>query len=305
MGICFYHKSISRMRIGFIGLGNMGAPMAANLVAAGHQVVGFDTADVTVEGISKVATVTEAVKGMEVVITMLPDGAILKAVYTDIVPQCETGALLLDCSTVDTGSATEAHKLAQLAGLLSVDAPVSGGIGGATAGTLTFMVGATDDALERVTPLLEVMGQRIVHCGAGGAGQAAKICNNMLLGVSMLATCEAFSLGEKLGLDAQRLFEVLSTSSGSCWPVNTYCPVPGVGPHSPADNDYMPGFAAELMLKDLRLSQNAAEQVDAHTPMGSHASALYERFVEGGGHGKDFSAVLPALTASRRGQSDE
>jgi len=188
---------------------------------------------------------------------------------------------------------------------LSVDAPVSGGIGGATAGTLTFMVGASDEALERVSPLLEVMGQRIVHCGAGGAGQAAKICNNMLLGVAMLGTCEAFALGQKLGLDAERLFDVLSTSSGSCWPVNTYCPVPGVGPQSPADNGYEPGFAAELMLKDLKLSQNAAEQVDADTPMGAHASALYERFVDGGGRGKDFSAVLPVLSIAHRGQSDE
>lgn len=293
------------MQIGFIGLGNMGAPMAANLAAAGHKVLGFDTADVTVAGVGKAGSVAEAVKGMEAVITMLPDGNILKAVYADIVPLSESGALLLDCSTVDMGSANDAHHIAQAADLLSVDAPVSGGIGGATVGTLTFMVGANEEAFERVTPLLEIMGQRIVHCGAGGAGQAAKICNNMLLGVSMLGTCEAFALGEKLGLDPQRLFDVLSTSSGSCWPVNTYCPVPGVGPLSPADNDYTPGFAAELMLKDLRLSQDAAEQVNADTPMGAHASALYERFVEGGGRGKDFSAVLAALTSTKRGQSDE
>jgi 3-hydroxyisobutyrate dehydrogenase len=283
----------------------MGAPMATNLAAAGHKVTGFDTADAQVAGISNARTLAEAVKGMDVVITMLPDGKILQAVYADIVPLCEPGALLLDCSTVDTGSATQAHELAQGSALLSVDAPVSGGIGGATAGTLTFMVGASDEALERVSPLLEIMGQRIVHCGAGGAGQAAKICNNMLLGVAMLGTCEAFTLGQKLGLDPARLFDVLSTSSGSCWPVNTYCPVPGVGPQSPADNDYSPGFAAELMLKDLKLSQNAAEQVDADTPMGAHASALYERFVDGGGRGKDFSAVLPALSVAHRGQSDE
>lgn len=293
------------MKIGFIGLGNMGAPMAANLASAGHDVYGYDTADITVEGVTSVAAVSGAATDMDAVITMLPDGRVLDAVYAQIVPLGKPGALFLDCSTVDMVSAKSAHSKASDAGLLSVDAPVSGGIGGATAGTLTFMVGGATEAFETVKPLLDIMGKRIVHCGEGGAGQAAKICNNMLLGISMIGTCEAFALGEKLGLDAERLFDVMSTSSGSCWSVNTYCPVPGVGPQSPADNDYTPGFAAELMLKDLRLSQSAAEQVDASTPMGMNATKLYEQFVEREGLGKDFSAMLPAITTSTREQSDD
>lgn len=279
----------------------MGAPMAANLAGAGHDVFGFDTAGISVTGVTQVSLVSEAVSGMDAVITMLPDGRVLESVYAQIVPLGKPGALFLDCSTVDIVSARSAHQQAGNAGLLSVDAPVSGGIGGATAGTLTFMVGGAIEAFDKVSPLLEIMGKRIVHCGEGGAGQAAKICNNMLLGVSMIGTCEAFALGEKLGLDADRLFEVISTSSGSCWSVNTYCPVPGVGPESPADNAYTPGFAAELMLKDLRLSQSAAEQVDASTPMGLNAKELYEQFVEREGLGKDFSAMLPAIAATKRG----
>lgn len=279
----------------------MGAPMAANLAGAGHDVFGFDTAGISVTGVTQVSLVSEAVSGMDAVITMLPDGRVLESVYVQIVPLGKPGALFLDCSTVDIVSARSAHQQAGNAGLLSVDAPVSGGIGGATAGTLTFMVGGAIEAFDKVSPLLEIMGKRIVHCGEGGAGQAAKICNNMLLGVSMIGTCEAFALGEKLGLDADRLFEVISTSSGSCWSVNTYCPVPGVGPESPADNAYTPGFAAELMLKDLRLSQSAAEQVDASTPMGLNAKELYEQFVEREGLGKDFSAMLPAIAATKRG----
>lgn len=290
------------MKIGFIGLGNMGAPMASNLAKAGHDVFGYDTVDVNVEGVTVVGTATDAAKSMDAVITMLPNGQILENVYAEVVPVGKAGALFLDCSTVDISSAAAAHKKATNAGLLSLDAPVSGGIGGATAGTLTFMVGGTEEAFKKVTPLLDIMGQRIVHCGDGGAGQAAKICNNMLLGISMIGTCEAFALGEKLGLDKERLFEVMSTSSGSCWSVNTYCPVPGVGPESPADNNYTPGFAAELMLKDLRLSQSAAEMVDADTPMGSKASDLYEQFVESEGLGKDFSAMLPKILASVRGK---
>ncbi len=293
------------MNIGFIGLGNMGAPMAANLAAAGHKVFGYDTADISVAGVTSVPVVSEAVSGMDAVITMLPDGRVLEAVYAQIIPLAKPGALFLDCSTVDMVSAKSAHNQAADAKLLSVDAPVSGGIGGATAGTLTFMVGGAADAFDTVSPLLNIMGKRVVHCGEGGAGQAAKICNNMLLGISMIGTCEAFALGEKLGLDAGRLFEVMSTSSGSCWSVNTYCPVPGVGPTSPADNDYTPGFAAELMLKDLRLSQSAAEQVDANTPMGLNATKLYEQFVEQEGTGKDFSAMLPKIAESTRGQSND
>jgi len=288
------------MKIGFIGLGNMGAPMAANLAKAGHEVYGYDTADISVEGVTSVSDVSKAATDMDAVITMLPNGSILENVYAEIVSLGKPGALYLDCSTVDMTSATAAHKKATDAKLLSIDAPVSGGIGGATAGTLTFMVGGSAEAFKQVTPLLDVMGQRIVHCGDGGAGQAAKICNNMLLGISMIGTCEAFALGEKLGLDKEKLFEVMSTSSGSCWSVNTYCPVPGVGPESPADNNYTPGFAAELMLKDLLLSQSAAEQVDASTPMGSKASDLYKQFVETEGLGKDFSAMLPKILASVR-----
>lgn len=283
----------------------MGAPMAANLAVAGHDVYGFDTADISVAGVTSVSLVSEAVSGMDAVVTMLPDGHVLESVYAQIVPLGKPGALFLDCSTVDMVSAQSAHQQAAKAGLLSVDAPVSGGIGGATAGTLTFMVGGAKDAFEQVSPLLDVMGKRVVHCGEGGAGQAAKICNNMLLGISMIGTCEAFALGAKLGLDADRLFEVMSTSSGSCWSVNTYCPVPGVGPESPADNAYTPGFAAELMLKDLRLSQSAAEQVDASTPMGQNATTLYEQFVEREGLGKDFSAMLPAIAANKREQSND
>jgi len=288
------------MRIGFIGLGNMGAPMAANLARAGHEVAGYDTAGIEIDGVTRVDTVQAAVTDGEAVITMLPDGPILESVYRQVVPAARAGAVLIDCSTVDVDSARAAHRLAGEAGLLSVDAPVSGGIGGATAGTLTFMVGGSSAANDAAAPLLEILGQRRVHCGEAGAGQAAKICNNMLLGISMIGTCEAFALGEKLGLSAQRLYEVISTSSGSCWSVNTYCPVPGVGPSSPADDGYAPGFAAGLMLKDLCLSQQAAEQVDAATPLGAHAQALYRNFVERGGAGKDFSAMLPDLAAAPR-----
>jgi len=293
------------MKTGFIGLGNMGAPMAANLARAGHEVHGFDTADVNVEGVTLVADAAAAARGMEAVITMLPDGLVLEGVYAEIVAHGDPGALFLDCSTVDIGSARAAHRLAGVAGLLTIDAPVSGGVGGARAGTLTFMVGGSAAAFERASPLLDVMGKRIVHCGEGGSGQAAKICNNMLLGISMAGTCEAFALGERLGLDPARLFEVLSTSSGSCWSVNAYCPVPGVGPQSPADNGYEPGFAAELMLKDLGLSQMAARQVEAHTPMGEKALALYRKFINEGGAGKDFSAMLPALLAQGGVLSDD
>jgi len=293
------------MRTGFIGLGNMGAPMAGNLAAAGHEVFGFDPADVSAEGITRVGAVADAVDGMDAVITMLPDGGALDAVYAEIVPRGKVGTLFVDCSTVDIDSATAAHRGATAAGLLAVDAPVSGGVRGAGAGTLTFMVGGTREAFERAEPLLKLMGERIVHCGEGGAGQAAKLCNNMLLGISMIGTCEAFALGEKLGLEADRLFEVLSTSSGSCWSVNTYCPVPGVGPRSPADDGYAAGFAAALMLKDLRLGQGAAERVGAATPMGLKASALYERLVDREGGDKDFSAMLPLLSASARGQLED
>ncbi|NOE32993.1 MULTISPECIES: 3-hydroxyisobutyrate dehydrogenase [unclassified Ruegeria] len=282
------------MQIGFIGLGNMGAPMAANLAKAGHQVLGFDTTGVTVEGVTQVETASDAVAGADAVITMLPNGAILRAVADQVIPAMSKGAVLIDCSTVDVDSARAVADQAMGAGLLSVDAPVSGGIGGAAAGTLTFMAGGSEAAFAKAAPLFEIMGQKAVHCGEAGAGQAAKICNNMILGVTMIATCEAFALADKLGLDRQKMFDVVSTSSGYSWTMNAYCPAPGVGPQSPADNDYTPGFAAELMLKDLRLSQQAADSADADTPMGQVATSLYEQFVENeDGLGRDFSAMLP------------
>jgi len=282
------------MQIGFIGLGNMGAPMAANLAKAGHQVRGFDTAGVVVEGVTQAQTATEAVADTDAVITMLPNGAILRTVADQIIPRMKQGAVFIDCSTVDVDSARAVADQATSAGLLFVDAPVSGGIGGASAGTLTFMAGGSGEAFAKADPLFDIMGQKAVHCGEAGSGQAAKICNNMILGVTMIATCEAFALADKLGLDRQKMFDVVSTSSGYSWTMNAYCPAPGIGPNSPADNGYQPGFAAELMLKDLRLSQQAADSADADTPMGQAATALYEQFVENeDGNGQDFSAMLP------------
>jgi 3-hydroxyisobutyrate dehydrogenase len=290
------------MQIAFIGLGNMGAPMAANLAAAGHNVTGFDTAGTTAQGVSNAATVQDAVQGAEVVITMLPNGAILRAVADQVISAMSTGATLVDCSTVDVDSARAVADQAIAAGLLAVDAPVSGGVGGAAGGTLTFMAGGSAQAFAVAEPLFEIMGQKAVHCGESGAGQAAKICNNMILGVTMIATCEAFALADKLGLDRQKMFDVVSTSSGYSWTMNAYTPAPGVGATSPADNDYQPGFASELMLKDLRLSQQAAESADADTPMGQLAAALYEQFVENeDGKGMDFSAMLPRFEKRGRG----
>ena len=289
------------MKIGFIGLGNMGGPMAANLAKAGHEVTGFDMADVAIDGVAMAASGAEAATGADVVITMLPNGQILRAVADQVLPVMAAGATLVDCSTVDVESARAVAGQAAEKALLFVDAPVSGGIGGAAGGTLTFMAGGSADAFAVADPLFDVMGQKAVHCGAAGAGQSAKICNNMILGVTMVATCEAFALADKLGLDRQKMFDVVSTSSGYSWTMNAYCPAPGVGPQSPADNDYQPGFAAELMLKDLRLSQQAAESADADTPMGQLAQALYAQFVENeGGQGMDFSAMLPRFEKRSR-----
>lgn len=289
------------MKIAFIGLGNMGGPMAANLAKAGHAVTGFDIAGTTAEGVASAASLSEAVEGAEVAITMLPNGEILRSVADALIPAMAPGATFIDCSTVDVDSACAVARQAQEAGLKAVDAPVSGGIGGASAGTLTFMAGGTAEAFEVAKPLFDIMGQKAVHCGESGAGQAAKICNNMILGATMIATCEAFALADKLGLDRQRMFDVVSTSSGYSWSMNAYCPAPGIGPQSPADNGYKPGFAAELMLKDLRLSQMAAESADADTPMGELAAALYARFVEEeDGKGKDFSAMLPRFETRGR-----
>jgi len=290
------------MKIGFIGLGNMGAPMAANLAKAGHSVTGFDMADVVVEGVTISASAAEAAMGQDIVITMLPNGAILRAVAADVIPVMDKGATLVDCSTVDVDSARAVAESAEATGVHFVDAPVSGGVGGAMAGTLTFMAGGSEAAFSKAAPLFDIMGQKAVHCGEAGAGQAAKICNNMILGVTMIATCEAFALADKLGLDRQKMFDVVSTSSGYSWTMNAYCPAPGVGPQSPADNAYKPGFAAELMLKDLRLSQQAADSADADTPLGQAATALYEQFVEQeDGRGMDFSAMLPRFEKRGRG----
>ncbi|MDR5651337.1 3-hydroxyisobutyrate dehydrogenase [Ruixingdingia sedimenti] len=290
------------MRVGFIGLGNMGAPMAANLVKAGHRVAGFDVTGQMPAGVTPADSAAAAARGADVVITMLPNGAILRAVAAEVIPAMRRGAVFCDCSTVDVDSARAVADQAEAAGLSALDAPVSGGVGGAAAGTLTFMVGGPDAAFARVLPLFDIMGQKAVHCGGAGAGQAAKICNNMILGATMIVTCEAFALADKLGLDRARMFDVVSTSSGYSWSMNAYCPAPGVGPQSPADNGYRPGFAAELMLKDLRLSQQAAESVDADTPLGALAAELYRRFVEEeDGRGRDFSAMLPRFEGRGRG----
>ena len=290
------------MKIGFIGLGNMGAPMARNLAQAGHDVTGYDVIDTAVAGVKITRAITQAAAGQDVVVTMLPNGAILKDVAAQILPHMEQDAVLLDCSTVDVESATTVAQDAMAAGVLAVDAPVSGGIGGADAGRLTFMAGGSDDAFARVMPLFEIMGQKAVHCGKSGSGQAAKICNNMILGITMIGTCEAFALADKLGLDRQKMFDVVSTSSGASWSINSYCPAPGIGPSSPADNNYTPGFAAELMVKDLGLAQDAAQAVDADTPLGAAAAELYRQFVdEEDGLGKDFSAMLPRF--EKRGRS--
>ncbi|MGK7755399.1 MULTISPECIES: 3-hydroxyisobutyrate dehydrogenase [unclassified Roseovarius] len=282
------------MKIGFIGLGNMGAPMAANLAAAGHEVTGFDTAGTTAEGVAEASSAEAAVADADVVITMLPNGQILRSVADAVIPAMKKGAVLLDCSTVDVNSARAVAEQANAAGLGALDAPVSGGIGGAQGGTLTFMVGGDETAFETAKPLFDIMGQKAVHCGPSGNGQAAKICNNMILGATMIVTCEAFALADKLGLDRQAMFDVVSTSSGYSWSMNAYCPAPGIGPQSPSDNDYKPGFAAELMLKDLTLAMQAAESADADTPIGQAARDLYRRFVEDeDGNGRDFSAMLP------------
>ena len=283
------------MNIGFIGLGNMGGPMARNLVGAGHKVTGFDVAGVVIEGVESASTAAQAANGADVVITMLPNGAILQSVANEIITAMKSDACFIDCSTVDVESARIVADQASAAGILAVDAPVSGGIGGAEAGTLTFMAGGSAVAFGVAEPLFDIMGQKAVHCGESGAGQAAKICNNMILGATMIVTCEAFALADKLGLDRQKMFDVASTSSGYSWSMNAYCPATGVGPTSPSDNDYKPGFAAALMLKDLNLAQQAAEAVDAATPIGQHARDMYATFVEGGSGDMDFSAMLPYL----------
>ena len=289
------------MRIGFIGLGNMGAPMAQNLAKAGHTVLGFDTQTLKVEMIEILPSARDCVETAEVVVTMLPNGQILKSVADKTIQYMKEGSVFLDCSTVDVASAKSVAEIAKSYMIIPLDAPVSGGIGGAKEGTLTFMVGGQDEGFIKAKELFDIMGQKAVHCGGPGNGQSAKICNNMILGATMIATCEAFALADKLGLDRQAMFDVVSTSSGYSWSMNAYCPAPGIGPQTPSDNNYIPGFASDLMLKDLTLSQIAAEDVNADTPMGELAMTLYKSFVEKeDGAGKDFSAMLPRFEKKNR-----
>ena len=290
--------------IGFIGLGNMGGPMAANLVKAGLRVAGFDLVAASCEaakahGVGIANSVAEAVAHADAVVTMLPAGKHVLSVWGELAAVLRPRTLVIDSSTIDVDSARKAHALLAGKECLTLDAPVSGGTGGATAGTLTFMVGGANEAFVAAEPILGMMGKRIVHCGGAGAGQAAKICNNMILGISMAGVCEAFVLAERLGLSHQALFDVASTSSGQCWSLTSYCPVPGPVPTSPANRDYTPGFAAALMLKDLRLAQEAALASGATTPLGAQAAQLYALFEKLGHGGEDFSAIIRML----RGES--
>ena len=290
-------------KIAFIGLGNMGGPMARNLVKAGHSLTVFDLSKAAVdslvaEGAVAAASPSEAARGAEVVVSMLPAGAHVKSVYAaegGVIDTIAKGSLLIDCSTIDVATAREVSAVAEKAGMDMVDAPVSGGVGGAAAGTLTFMVGGSDAAFGRAQPILEAMGKTIVHAGGPGNGQAAKICNNMLLGISMIGTCEAFALAEKLGLDPQKLFDISSKSSGQCWSMTSYCPVPGPVPTSPANRDYAPGFATAMMLKDLKLAQEAAAKAGAAIPLGNQAASLYTLFDAAGKGGVDFSGIINLL----------
>ena len=286
--------------IGFIGLGHMGGPMAANLVKAGYTVRGFDLSQALLEqarqtGVIPCASLAETVDAVDTVITMLPAGKHVLSVWEELVVSVPSGTLLIDCSTVDIDSARKAHAMAAAENCPSLDAPVSGGTGGAAAGTLTFMIGGHENVFAKGQPIFAAMGKRIIHCGGATAGQAAKICNNMILGISMIAVGEAFVLGEKLGLTHQALFDVASVSSGQCWSLTTYCPVPGPVPTSPANNDYQPGFAGALMLKDLKLSQEAAAATGATTLLGAKATELYRLFNELGNADKDFSGIINLL----------
>ena len=292
-------------RIAFIGLGHMGGGMAPNLAKAGHEVRAFDLVPEAVEkavvqGCSAAPSAADAVKDADVVVTMLPAAQHVRAVFeNDVAPNAKPGALLIDCSTIDVASAREVGEAMNKLGFDFVDAPVSGGIAAAAAGTLALMVGGTDEQFERAKPLLEPMAKAVIHAGQLGAGQAAKICNNMILGATMAATCEAFVLAQKLGLDPQVFFDISSKASGQSWSMTSYAPVPGVGPDTPADHDYEGGFAAALMLKDLKLAADAAESVGAYTPMGAEAEALYQRFVDGGNGGKDFSGIIKMIETKK------
>lgn len=296
------------MKIGFIGLGNMGAPMVKRLVASGHDITGYDVMESAMAALSEVKMsfskdILTAAREQDVVITMLPNGEALIKVVEAIIPVMPKGSCFIDCSTVDINTTRRVATLLKNAAIHVLDAPVSGGVGGAVAGTLTFMVGGSEDSFAIGNPLFKIMGQRVIHCGADGAGQAAKICNNMILGVTMIATCEAFALADDLALDRQKLFDVVSTSSGNSWSMSTYCPAPGVGPESPSDNDYLPGFSASLMLKDLMLSQEAATIHGTPTRAGQLALELYQDFVKSSkGGALDFSAILQDLTSRSKDQ---
>jgi 3-hydroxyisobutyrate dehydrogenase len=289
------------MKIAFIGLGNMGGGMAANLVKAGHSVNAFDLSEAALatakeNGCEAFSVATEAMAGVDAVVSMLPNGGIVDVFYHDnVFHHAPTHAILIDCSTIDVGTARSVNKYAGIAGYEMVDAPVSGGIAAANGGTLTFMVGGTAEAFARAEPILAAMGKAVIHAGDAGAGQAAKICNNMLLGASMIATCETFAMAKKLGLDLQTFYDISSKASGQNWSMTSYCPVPGVGPTTPADNGYQGGFATALMLKDLKLAMEAAHSVDATVPMGERAAALYQAFADAGQGGLDFSAIIKTL----------
>ena len=283
--------------IGFIGLGNMGGPMAANLVKSGERVRGFDVVPASREtsaadGVQIVGNAKDCVENADIVITMLPAGEHVLSVWNEVVPHARQGTLFIDCSTIDVDSARKAHKLAAAGGFATLDAPVSGGVGGAKAGTLTFMVGGSAHAFAHGKPVLERMGKRIVHCGEAGNGQVAKICNNMILAASMIAVAEGFVMGEKLGLSHQALFDVASASSAQCWALTSYCPVPGPVPASPANNSYKPGFATALMLKDLKLAKAAADSVKVKNAIGAHAAEIYQHFADEGFSELDFSAII-------------
>ena len=291
-------------KIAFIGLGHMGGGMAPNLAKAGHEVRAFDLVPEAVEkaaagGCTAASSAAEAVKDADVVITMLPAAKHVRAVFeNDIAPNAKPGALLIDCSTIDVTSAREVGEAMKAKGFDFVDAPVSGGIAAAAGGTLTFMVGGTNEGFEKAQPFLEPMAKAVIHAGDLGAGQAAKICNNMILGATMVATCEGFAMAKKLGLNLQTFYDISSKASGQSWSMTSYCPVPGVGPETPADHDYEGGFAAALMLKDLKLAMDAAKSAGAYTPMGGEAEELYQRFVDRGGAAKDFSALIKMLDDS-------
>ena len=290
------------LTVAFLGLGNMGGPMATNLVAANHAVRGFDPVPAALSaaveaGVTGFDSATDAVAGSDVVITMLPNGELVKRCYADILPAARPGALFIDSSTISVNDAREVHALAESNGVAQVDAPVSGGVKGAVAGTLAFMVGGDEEALQRARPVLEPMAGKIIHCGAAGAGQAAKVCNNMVLAVQQIAVGEAFILAEKLGLSAQSLFDVITGATGNCWAVHTNCPVPGPVPTSPANNDFKPGFATALMNKDLGLAMDAVSSSGSAAPLGTHAAEIYAKFAADHAD-KDFSAVIEMLRGS-------